>query len=565
MAERVHLDHRDLRAVVEIYRDLLRSHQDRLNRLNVYPVPDGDTGTNMALTIESVVSELAEAPPTMAGVCVALSRGSLMGARGNSGVILSQILRGVCDAIKGSATVDGPGLASGLTAAAAAAYQAVMVPVEGTILTVVRRAAEGAAARVADGPQPPTVVAVAEAAASSARQAVADTPLQLPVLAAAGVVDSGGSGLVLLLDALLHVLDGRDLPPTDDPSVAARPTGAAAAAVGAAARGGGISEEVGDTRYEVMFLLEAPDEAMDTFKATWMEMGESIVVVGGDGIWNCHIHTDHIGAAIEAGIEAGRPRRISVTDLRNQVEEQQWVLQGLTEANRVTSVVAVGSGPAVIQALERLGVARVVPGGQTMNPSTGDIVAAIEALDYEPASPGGVVVLPNNKNVFGSAEQAAMFFAGATKARAVTVVPTRGLVEALAALMVYDAKADLAINVEAMKAAAASVVSGEVVKAVRDASLPVGPVVAGDHLGFCAGDVLVVEQDVVAAMCALMERVVGDDHELVTLITGPDSGTEAEMASTAAIGDWLAAHRPGVTVEVHRWAYPHAAYLFSAE
>ncbi len=564
MAERVHLDHRDLRAVVEIYRDLLRSHQDRLNRLNVYPVPDGDTGTNMALTIESVVSELAEAPPTMAGVCVALSRGSLMGARGNSGVILSQILRGVCDAIKGSATVDGPGLASGLTAAAAAAYQAVMVPVEGTILTVVRRAAEGAA-RVADSPQPPTVVAVAEAAASSARQAVADTPLQLPVLAAAGVVDSGGSGLVLLLDALLHVLDGRDLPPTDDPSVAARPTGAAAAAVGAAAPGGGISEEVGDTRYEVMFLLEAPDEAMDTFKATWMEMGESIVVVGGDGIWNCHIHTDHIGAAIEAGIEAGRPRRVSVTDLRNQVEEQQWVLQGLTEANRVTSVVAVGSGPAVIQALERLGVARVVPGGQTMNPSTGDIVAAIEALDYEPASPGGVVVLPNNKNVFGSAEQAAMFFAGATKARAVTVVPTRGLVEALAALMVYDAKADLAINVEAMKAAAASVVSGEVVKAVRDASLPVGPVVAGDHLGFCAGDVLVVEQDVVAAMCALMERVVGDDHELVTLITGPDSGTEAEMASTAAIGDWLAAHRPGVTVEVHRWAYPHAAYLFSAE
>ena len=564
MAERVHLDHRDLRAVVEIYRDLLRSHQDRLNRLNVYPVPDGDTGTNMALTIESVVSELAEAPPTMAGVCVALSRGSLMGARGNSGVILSQILRGVCDAIKGSATVDGPGLASALAAAAAAAYQAVMVPVEGTILTVVRRAAEGAA-RVADSPQPPTVVAVAEAAASSARQAVADTPLQLPVLAAAGVVDSGGSGLVLLLDALLHVLDGRDLPPTDDPSVAARPTGAAAAAVGAAAPGGGISEEVGDTRYEVMFLLEAPDEAMDTFKATWMEMGESIVVVGGDGIWNCHIHTDHIGAAIEAGIEAGRPRRVSVTDLRNQVEEQQWVLQGLTEANRVTSVVAVGSGPAVIQALERLGVARVVPGGQTMNPSTGDIVAAIEALDYEPASPGGVVVLPNNKNVFGSAEQAAMFFAGATKARAVTVVPTRGLVEALAALMVYDAKADLAINVEAMKAAAASVVSGEVVKAVRDASLPVGPVVAGDHLGFCAGDVLVVEQDVVAAMCALMERVVGDDHELVTLITGPDSGTEAEMASTAAIGDWLAAHRPGVTVEVHRWAYPHAAYLFSAE
>ena len=315
---------RDISAVVCGYRDALRAHQERLNRLNVYPVPDGDTGTNMALTLESVVDELRAADESLAGVCKAISHGSLMGARGNSGVILSQILRGLADRLKVADPIDGPVVAEALAAASAAAYTAVMKPVEGTILTVIREAAEaGQAAVAAEGAA--ALEAVLDAAAAAGADALERTPTLLPVLAEAGVVDAGGAGFLLLLDSMLNVVAGRPVPAPDLSGVAARP-------VAAAAHSGG--EEVGDLRYEVMFLLESPDDgAVEGFKRAWAEVGDSIVVVGGEGIWNCHIHTDDIGAAIEAGIAAGRPRDIRVTDLAEQVshrdvEEERWVREG---------------------------------------------------------------------------------------------------------------------------------------------------------------------------------------------------------------------------------------------
>src|SRR4051812_29443727 len=306
------LDATTLKAVVIAYRDALRDHKEALNRLNVYPVPDGDTGTNMALTLESVVAEV-EPHEDLAAVCTAISHGSLMGARGNSGVILSQILRGIAGAFAADESGDGACAAKALHEAAVGAYGAVMRPVEGTILTVAKAA--GDAAMSAKG----SLVDVLDAAKTAGADALARTPELLPVLKQAGVVDAGGAGYVLLLDVLLSVVDGRAISAPPAPSGAAPEITAEIEEVHA--EGGDVS----DLRYEVMYFLEAPDDAIPKFKDVWASIGDSIVVVGGDGIWNCHIHTDDIGAAIEAAIDCGRPKRIRVTDLLEQVAEERWV------------------------------------------------------------------------------------------------------------------------------------------------------------------------------------------------------------------------------------------------
>ena len=358
----------DLRTVVAAYRDALRSHQEQINRLNVYPVPDGDTGTNMALTLESVVAELEGADTDLAATCKAISHGSLMGARGNSGVILSQILRGLATTLSAADVGDGRQWAEAFTAAADAAYGAVMKPVEGTILTVARAAAEGAASAADDGGD---LVAVLGAGRTSAAIALENTPELLPVLKEAGVVDAGGTGLLLLLDVLLNVVDGRPVPEPEDIE--------APAMVRSHDEQEHDHDDVSDLRYEVMYFLEAPDSAVPAFKDVWAGIGDSIVVVGGDGIWNCHIHTDDIGAAIEAAVECGRPRQIRVTDLFEQVEEERWVREAEVDDDPPsdpvpTAVVAVCSGDGIRRMLHSLGVRGVVLGGQTMNPSTAELV-----------------------------------------------------------------------------------------------------------------------------------------------------------------------------------------------
>ncbi|MGA3146570.1 MAG: DAK2 domain-containing protein, partial [Acidimicrobiales bacterium] len=305
----------ELCQVITTFRDGLRSHQELINRLNVYPVPDGDTGTNMALTLESVTDEIGTLDsPDLAATCKAIAHGSLMGARGNSGVILSQLLRGISEGLGGSPGPPGAReLSRALGIADELAREAVMRPVEGTILTVARGAAEEARAAAEAGK---SLVDVAEASRSGAADALARTPSLLPVLEQAGVVDAGGTGLLLLFDALLSVLDGRPMPlPPQTPEVNFGPVSPDA----------GSDGDLAGLRYEVMYLLEAPDETVPSFKEVWAGLGDSIVVVGGDGLWNCHIHTDDIGAAIEASLDAGRPRAIRVTDLLEEVEEERWV------------------------------------------------------------------------------------------------------------------------------------------------------------------------------------------------------------------------------------------------
>ncbi|HVT42538.1 MAG TPA: DAK2 domain-containing protein [Acidimicrobiales bacterium] len=556
----------DLRAVMGGYRDALRLHQTDINRLNVYPVPDGDTGTNMALTLEAVVSEL-EGIGTGAGlaeVCKAVGHGSLMGARGNSGVILSQLLRGMSERMAGAGD-EGAGpelLVDALTHAAELARRAVVRPVEGTILTVASAAAEGAAGGAAGG-GPGGLVAVVERAHEAAADALARTPEMLPVLAQAGVVDAGGTGFLLLLDAFLLVLDGRPLPEPsgiDAPDLSALDPSQAGGDAGH-----GMEHDahaVGDLRYEVMYLLHAPDDLIEPFKEVWAGIGDSIVVVGGDGLWNCHIHTNDVGAAVEAALEIGRPSRIRVTDLDEQVEEERWVREGAgapgagpsvegTGPPPVTSVVAVVSGDGIGRIFRSLGVHHLVVGGQTMNPATADLVKAVESVGSSE-----VVILPNNKNIRPVAEQV-----DGLCHKTVRVVPTGSIVEGFAALLAYDPAAGADANEASMAASAAGVVPAEVTRAVRDTVTDAGEVHEGDFIGVSRDGVVAVADDIVVCTRLLLDRLLEGSHELVTLIEGEG----ARKADTRRIEEWLSEEHPEVALEVHQGGQPLYPYLLGIE
>ncbi|MFZ0250765.1 MAG: DAK2 domain-containing protein [Acidimicrobiales bacterium] len=551
----------DLRAVMGGYRDALRMHQADINRLNVYPVPDGDTGTNMALTLEAVVDELkgVDAGAGLPEVCKAIGHGSLMGARGNSGVILSQLLRGMSEqmAAAGEGGVGPDVLVDALGHASELARRAVVRPVEGTILTVASAAAAGAGAGS-------DLVGVVESARGEAADALARTPEMLPVLAQAGVVDAGGSGFLLLLDAFLLVLDGRPLP---EPSGVDAPDlsglNGAATAGGPGHDGvGGEAHSVGDLRYEVMYFLHAPDDSIEAFKEVWAGVGDSIVVVGGDGLWNCHIHTNDIGAAIEAGVDAGRPYRIRVTDLDDQMEEERWVRESVgapgagpsTEGAGpppTTSVVAVVSGDGIGRIFRSLGVHHLVVGGQTMNPATADLVKAVESVGSDQ-----VVILPNNKNIRPVADQV-----DALCDKTVRVVATGSIVEGFAALLAYDPAAGADANVASMSESAGRVVPAEVTRAVRDTTTDAGEVHKGDFIGVSRDGVVAVSDNIVVCTRLLLSRLLNPTHELVTLIEGEG----ARVADTRRIEEWLSEEFPDVALEVHQGGQPLYPYLLGIE
>ena len=551
---------REVASAMVATRDLLGRHQVTINRLNVFPVPDGDTGTNMLLTLESVVAEIGpldgvrSGPEAMQAVCAAIAHGSLMGARGNSGVILCQVLRAIARVFSGDPAGEvGPGeIATALLTAARAAREAVLRPAEGTILSVADAAASAASDAAGRGATGPEVLA---AARSGALVALWRTPEQLPVLAQAGVVDAGGAGLVLLFDALLVVAGGA--PPPDELELPddVRAT-LATAGDGPLAGDGRAAPGVHELRFEVMYLLEAPDEAVEPFKQVWAGVGDSIVVVGGEGLWNCHIHTDDIGAAIEAALDAGRPRDIRVTDLADQVEEEHWVRHASAPEPPegpppVTSVVAVATGDGVRRIFRSLGVESIVAGGQSMNPSTSEILAAIEAARGEE-----VVLLPNNSNIRPVAEQAA-----AIAAKKVRVVATRGIPEGFAALLEYDPQASGDENAEEMGAAAARVVAGEVTRAVRASDSPAGPIEPGDFIGLSRAGVVAVGRTLADATCGLLAELIEPAHEIVTLIEGDG----AAPAQVRRVTEWLHAQHPDVAVELHPGGQPLYPFLVSIE
>jgi len=467
----------------------LRAHQHEIDELNVYPVPDGDTGTNLVLTLTSAQQALDEAPatetPPAGSALRRMARGALLGARGNSGVIVSQILRGMADALAPAAAVRGAELARALRSATEAAYAAVARPVEGTVLSVVAAAAEAAENLESDDP-----VLVARAAARAAAEALARTPQQLPVLARAGVVDAGGRGLVLLLDALVEALTGVHPAPLPPPIMT------------------DVAEYFG---YEVQYLLDAHDTAVATLRETLDKLGDSLVVVGtGDGTWNVHVHVSaaQIGPAVEAGVAAGRPHRISVTPLEpagpHAIEPAPAPAQG-----RGAVVVAAGDG---LTALFEAEGATVVG----RNPSIREMLDAIAA-----SGAGCVVLLPNDANTHAVATGAARE-AEAAGVR-VSVVPTRSPVQALAALAVRDQGRPFADDVIAMAEAAGACRYGEVCTAQRDSLTVAGPCRAGDLLGLVDGEVHVIGTDLEAVSRRLLDRMLGGGGELATLVLGADA------------------------------------------
>ncbi len=568
---------RDVAQVMVDFDRALERHRETINRLNVYPVPDGDTGTNMHLTLESVCRELEALADKgdMEATCKAISHGSLMGARGNSGVILCQILRGMTNAfVPGTGSpgeaVGPPRLVAGLREANIAARAAVMKPVEGTILTVVAAAAEAAARLLAaDGPKGATrLVDVAQAARSGAIDALWRTPEQLPVLAGAGVVDAGGAGLVLLFDALLEVIDDREPPaalPLPD-AVVERISGGRDAATSMVGERPELAAQCvtgspAELRYEVMYLLDAPDSAISAFKDVWAGIGDSIVVVGGDGIWNCHIHTNDVGPAVEAAIDVGRPRDIRVTDLMEQVEEESWVRRAAASAGAapeedlgptpVTSVVAVATGDGIGRIFHSLGARHIVAGGQSMNPSTEEILKAMRAsLGRE------VIVLPNNRNILAVASKACEL-----SDKPARVVDTPGIQEGFAALLDYDPQVGAEANAAAMTSAAARITAGEVTQAVRASASEAGEILAGDWIAMSRRGIEAVASTAAEAAIALLDRLTTKSSEIVTII----EGTGATPAQTRRVTEWLAEHHPDVGVELHHGGQPLYPYLLSVE
>ena len=547
-----------LRDTVITFRDTMKRHAAGINLLNVYPVPDGDTGTNMSRTLDAVVTELETADHTLESTCEAISHGSLMGARGNSGVILSQILRGLVTTLRTATPGSATKVAAALKAASVASYEAVLKPIEGTILTVVRETADAAQRAASDGA---TLAAMLHVARAAGRTALANTPEQLPVLKEAGVVDAGGAGFMLLMDAALHVVDGEPLP---EPSEASGPSQEQLDAVSHRASASG-EVDVSELRYEVMFLLNIDDAKSKEFMQAWGKIGDSIVVVGGDGLYNCHVHTNDIGAAIEAPLElGGKPFKIRVTDLFEEMEEEhaQREAQMGAAAKRPSAVsalpavecavVAVCSGDGLAELFGQMGVQGVVTGGQTLNPSTAELLDAVEHMNSQQ-----VIILPNNKNIIPVANQV-----NALTKKEVRVVPTCSMPEALAALVSYDPEADVDSNCEAMSDSAKSVVTGEVTQAVRDTNTDAGPVANGDWIGLVRGDgVVAIGSTMVLAATQLLDQLLSGNGELLTVITG----NLATARSTEEIIAYMADKHPDVEVEVHPGGQPLYPFLFGVE
>ena len=534
------LDSKSLANLMYCFSDALQGHKESLNSLNVYPVPDGDTGSNMAATLSSVVSEInsLEENPALENIIEAISHGSLMGARGNSGVIISQILRGFVSEIKSASKkdIDATLFSRALSAAASAAYEAVGNPVEGTILTVVRETAEATEKAVSEEH---ALLQVAEIAREAAKRSLDSTPELLPVLARAGVVDAGGSGFLLMLDSLLHIIDDRLMPEPEVVTVSADSL---------------ILDTHDDmsnsgTRYEVMYFLEAPDDSMPDFKKAWSEIGDSIVVVGGENIWNCHVHTNNIGAAVEAGISVGKPYDIRVTDLFEEVAENHHDHDIADPVG--CSVIAVANGDGIGQIFRSLGATLIVSGGQSMNPSTADLLKAVEATASE-----HVIILPNNSNIVAVAEQV-----DSQTSKTVRVVGTHTVTEGFASLLGYDPEATSEKNQTGMFQASQMVESGEITTAVRESKSEIGEIKKGDFLGLQKGKVTVIAETIVEAAKNLLNEMIDDEHEIVTLVAGEDSNEK----ETDQIVAWVSAEHEELEVEVHEGGQPLYHYYIGIE
>ncbi len=537
----------------------LRQHQDVVNALNVFPVPDGDTGTNMTLTMTSAWEEIVDVDePHAARLMSSVAHGALMGARGNSGVILSQILRGFAHGLDGHRTITMEVLAEAMRVATDTAYKGVVKPVEGTILTVVRELAEESSL-VAEETKDLTVAF--ERLVKRGRHAVDRTPSLLPVLRQAGVVDAGGEGLYVIFEGMLRDLKG--LPVTD----VASPEASTFAIDRTSPQA--VHDAVAfDSAYpyDVQYILIGQGLDVPRIRADIEAMGDSALAVGDDSTIKVHVHVEDPGRPISYAARFGSVQDVVVEDMRVQYEayvaareEQQVVSQSpelpvallVPERPPEISVVVVAAGEGLNKVFRSLGATAVVEGGQTMNPSTAQILEAIEQ-----AKSDKVIILPNNKNVLMAAEQAAE-----VSQKDVAVVPTRSIPQGVSALLALDQDSSLADNTAAMIESSTDVVSGEITWATRDVKLNGLQVKGGDAIGLLEDELVVDAQNVVEAVQWLLAEVDMEDRELVTLYYG-ESITDPEAHELA---DALAEAYPELEFEVVAGGQPHYPYLISVE
>lgn len=534
-------DGQDLKDLVYAGLLWLQHHQEAVNALNVFPVPDGDTGINMVLTMQSAWKEIAHSTEQHVGtIAHKVAHGALMGARGNSGVILSQVWRGMARALDGKASLTGEDLAAAMREGAQTAYKGVIRPVEGTILTVAREVAEEVTTAVKDSTD---LAYLMERMVYRARDAVARTPTMLSVLAEAGVVDAGGQGLCLILEGMLRYMHEETIMKE---TVSAQPQEIVEAAVAA-------DQEYG---YDVQFLIVGQDLDVATIRAEIDAMGESTLVVGDSNVVKVHVHVPNPGIPITYAANLGSLRDVVVEDMQAQYErftagkpEASPLLPSISETEIATVAVAVGEG--LTRIFQSLGIAAIIPGGQTMNPSTEEILQAIESLPNQ-----RVILLPNNKNIIMAAQQA-----GELSHKEVAVVPTQSIPQGIAALLAFNFQADLEENARQMARAAKEVMTGEITTATRDASLNGLTVRQGQAIGLLDDELVVAADNPEEAARQMLERMGAEDLEIVTLYFGAGV-TEGEAQTLAK---QLRDIAPNAEFEIHEGGQPHYFYIISAE
>ncbi|PWG00909.1 DAK2 domain-containing protein [Levilactobacillus bambusae] len=546
----------------------LNHHADFINKLNVFPVPDGDTGTNMSLSLASGAKYEREASTTAVGeLTVALAKGLLMGARGNSGVILSQIFRGFSKRLENLDNLTAQDLADGFAAGAETAYKAVMKPTEGTILTVIR---EGAKAGLQAAKKSDDVLVVMDDIYTAADKALQTTPDLLPVLKQVGVVDSGGQGLVFVLQAFNDSLNGRVTEDADYQPDEAEMTEMIDAEHHRAVQ---VDLDPADIKFsyctQMMVRIGKGKQVQqefdyDTFYNYLTDLGDSLLVINDDEVVKVHVHTEHPGKVLAWGQQFGDLATIkidnmvyqqeTIIDEDHESEDQAGAVASNTAdamTNPDTAIIAVAAGKGVAELFKSLGVTHVISGGQTMNPSTQDIVDAINASQAKQA-----IVLPNNKNIFMAAEQAADVADIPTK-----IVHSKSVSQGMTAMLGFEADNSFEDNAAAMADNLDTVQTGQVTNAIRDTELDGFSIKTGDFMGLVNGKIAVTGQDLNDTTIAMVKDMLDEDSEIVTVIYG--DGASADSAQ--ALSDAILAVDDELEVEVHEGDQPVYPYLISVE
>ena len=534
----------DLRDMFSAATSWLEKSSADIDALNVFPVPDGDTGTNMMLTMRSTMEEAFRAPDHSAsGVASAMAKGALMGARGNSGVILSQVWRGLSQGLEGKESFTSADLAQALEQAAATAYKGVSNPVEGTMLTVMNAAAAAARAEVEKGEE--DIIAVMETTVEAARNSVADTPKLLKVLREAGVVDAGGQGVYTILEGALRYLRGEvELMRLRKPQIIVSELPHITPATT-----GPVIDEI-PFGYCTEFMLKGEKLDPEIMKKRLVRKGESLIVVGDESAVRIHIHTLDPGNVIRWATRLGTVHQVSI---RNMDEQHQDFLEMQKERipTADTAVITVAAGDGLKDVFASLGAAVVIPGGQTMNPSTKDILQAIESVPSEK-----VIILPNNKNIITTAEQVQSL-----TQKQVQVVPSKTIPQGVVALLAFDYEADSKTNAHIMENAISSVKSIEITRSVRSTKVNGLKIKRKQPIGILDGNLVAAgtsEADVLYRILAEMDM---EKAEVVTIYHGEDiEGAEAEQISAE-----ISEKYPHLQVEIVRGGQPHYSYIISVE